>query len=227
MFTLTQQHFNCSLETAQGGGVYFEVCVRAGWEAEERIWRERRGFLQITRCDSSPLCVCWFTKPQTEAVTPRHASTHAHTQCNSQRLFLSPPVSQSISVSTIRRRADSSSLERKRSWNVTIMWCKEMDSTGGKPPFPFSFFYFFMGQGLEVIWSHRGRRNRGYKLIYSNLGLCFCSEQSPPSSQAFFMLNANGSVLFSRFPGIWSRQHKYVREKGLRMHPWCGQDAKP
>lgn len=84
-------------------------------EEDEGRW----GGLQITRCDSCPLCVCQFTKTQTEAVTPRPARTR--TQCNSQRLFLSPPVSQSISLNTITMSPDFLFRGGKCSWNVMIM----------------------------------------------------------------------------------------------------------
>lgn len=82
-------------------------------EAMEEREEGHEGVLQITRCDSCPLCVCHLTKNQTEAVIPRPARTRTPTQCNSQRLFLSPPVSQSICPNTISRSPDFLLRERE------------------------------------------------------------------------------------------------------------------
>lgn len=93
------------------------------------------------------------------------ALTLAHSRIPRGSSYLVPSVSQSVwrQSAGVLIFSLEGGRERKCSWNVMIMWFRgewrRVATTGENP---------LLGQRLEVIWSHRGRRNRGYKLIYWN-----------------------------------------------------------
>lgn len=104
------------------------------WRSERR---GRRGPPNNQMWFLPSLCLPFHKDSERSYNSAACEGTLTHTQCNSQRLFLSPPVSQSICPNTISRSPDFLLRERKCSWNVMIMWCSVeglwVSTTGGDP----------------------------------------------------------------------------------------------
>ena len=148
-------------ETILGGGVHSGSNGGLRWDREGEGEEGDPPNNQMWFC---PLCVCWFIfrlrpLPHTQRgpTLTNDAIPHTH--------FLSPPVSQSEQNQYKSPFFFFGKRGKKNcSWNVLIMWCwveRRWVGTSGEHS-------LLLGQRQAVIWSHRGRRNREYKLIYWN-----------------------------------------------------------